>query len=158
DVDCTGRYNCYLPSGGIGVLSTSNFSYNAAYAAKTGWDFATGIGSLNATNLVNAWLGPSDSPVLRITKTHIGNFTQGQQNATYTVTVSNRTNATPTSGTVTVTETPSSGLTLVSMTGIGWTCLANNCRRSDALNGGESYSAITVTVNVTTNASSPQVN
>ena len=58
------------------------------------------------------------APVLSITKTHTGNFTQGQTNATYTVTVSNTGNA-PTSGTITVTETVPSGLTLVSMAGTG---------------------------------------
>jgi hypothetical protein len=26
-----------------------------AYPTKTGWDFATGLGSINVTNLVNAW-------------------------------------------------------------------------------------------------------
>jgi hypothetical protein len=35
-----------------GVLSTSNHSYKPAYAAGTGWDFATGIGTVNAYNLV----------------------------------------------------------------------------------------------------------
>jgi hypothetical protein len=66
--------------------------------------------------------------------------------------------AAPTSGTVTVTETLPAGLTLVSMSGAGWTCGSVTCTRNDALAGGNSYSAITVTVNVTANASSPQVN
>ncbi len=53
--DSIGDYNCYIPSGKYGVLSTSNSSYQPAYAATNGWDFATGIGSVNATNLVNQW-------------------------------------------------------------------------------------------------------
>ena len=53
DVNCTGTHNCYLPSGTNGVLSTSNSSYSKAYGTGTGWDFATGIGTVNATNLVN---------------------------------------------------------------------------------------------------------
>jgi subtilase family serine protease len=52
DVNCTGTHNCYRPSGTNGVLSTSNSSYKPAYGTKTGWDFATGIGTLNAYNLV----------------------------------------------------------------------------------------------------------
>jgi hypothetical protein len=48
----TGKVNCYLPSGLVGVLSTSNSAYQPAYPTTTGWDFATGIGSLNAYNLV----------------------------------------------------------------------------------------------------------
>jgi uncharacterized repeat protein (TIGR01451 family) len=158
DVDCTGTFSCYLPSGTDGVLSTSDHSYNPAYGTTTGWDFATGIGSVNATNLVNNWPTPLNGSALSITKTHSGNFTQGQQQASYTVTVSNRTNATPTNGAVTVIESVPSGLTLVSMTGAGWTCGANACTRSDALKGGASDPPITVTVNVANNASSPQVN
>lgn len=98
------------------------------------------------------------APLLSIRETHLGNFIQAQQNATYTVLVSNAANAGPTSGTVTVTETVPAGLTLASMIGSGWTCAGNTCSRSDALNGGSSYAPITVTVNVAANAVSPQVN
>jgi len=56
DVDCTGA-DCYLGGGSLGVLSTSNSAFMSAYAATAGWDFATGIGSVNATNLVNSWPG-----------------------------------------------------------------------------------------------------
>ena len=60
DVPCVdtrtiGANNCYLPSGDYGVLSTSNGAYQPAYGTTTGWDFATGLGSLNVTNLVNSW-------------------------------------------------------------------------------------------------------
>jgi subtilase family serine protease len=55
DVNCRGSINCYLPSGTNGVLSLSNGAYQKAYAASGGWDFATGIGSVNASNLVKYW-------------------------------------------------------------------------------------------------------
>jgi subtilase family serine protease len=55
DVNCTGTHNCYLPSGTNGVLSTSNTAYHPAYATAKGWDFATGLGTVNANNLVNQW-------------------------------------------------------------------------------------------------------
>jgi uncharacterized membrane protein len=58
DVDCVAAptlTNCYLPSGTNGVLSTSNSAYQPAYGTTTGWDFATGIGTVNAYNLVNNW-------------------------------------------------------------------------------------------------------
>ncbi|WP_263379650.1 S53 family peptidase [Granulicella paludicola] len=55
DVNCTGKVNCYIPSGTNGVLSTSTTSYLPAYKTTTGWDFATGIGTINAYNLVNNW-------------------------------------------------------------------------------------------------------
>jgi subtilase family serine protease len=58
DVPCTGTLNCFLGGGAIGVLSTSNTVYQPAYTATTGWDFATGIGTTNVTNLVTNWLQP----------------------------------------------------------------------------------------------------
>jgi subtilase family serine protease len=56
DVPCTGTFNCYLDGAAIGVLSTSNTSYEPAYATASGWDFATGIGSVNAFNLLKAFV------------------------------------------------------------------------------------------------------
>jgi hypothetical protein len=67
-VPCVGP-DCYQPSGNYGVLSTSTSSCEptnetdgdcGAYIATTGWDFATGIGSVNVTNLANSW--PSSAP------------------------------------------------------------------------------------------------
>ena len=103
----------------------------------------------------------ANPPMLTISKTHVGSFTQGQQNATYQVTVSNAASTVTTSGMVMVMETVPSGLTLMSMMGTGWTCpgtLVDNCTRSDALAAAQSYPPITVTVNVAGNATSPQVN
>jgi uncharacterized repeat protein (TIGR01451 family) len=120
----------------------------------------SGGGSANA-NTTDSTVIAVNPPVLSISKTHVGNLTQGQQNAIYTVTVSNGGAAGPSSGAVTVTETIPSGLTLVSMAGTGWACpgtAANNCARADALAAGQSYPAITVAVNVAANATSPQVN
>jgi uncharacterized repeat protein (TIGR01451 family) len=95
---------------------------------------------------------PSGSPSLSITKTHSGSFTQGQNGAAYTVTVSNVAGAAATSGTVAVTEIVPAGLTLVSMSGSGWSCGSGACTRSDTLLAGASYPPITVTVNVASNA------
>ncbi|MDE2184061.1 MAG: S8/S53 family peptidase [Alphaproteobacteria bacterium] len=55
DVNTIGQNNSYLPSGKNGVLSTSRTSYRPAYGTTGGWDFATGLGTVNANNLVNAW-------------------------------------------------------------------------------------------------------
>lgn len=101
------------------------------------------------------------APVLAVTETHAGNFNLGQQAATYTVTVKNGASAGATNGKVTVTETVPSGETLASMSGSGWTCPgsggANTCDRSDTLIAGAGYPALTATVNVASNAASPQV-
>jgi subtilase family serine protease len=55
DVNCTGTVNCYTPSGTNGVLSTDNNSYAPAFKSRKGYDFTTGIGSVNVANLVNNW-------------------------------------------------------------------------------------------------------
>jgi uncharacterized repeat protein (TIGR01451 family) len=96
-------------------------------------------------------------PRFSLTVRHNGTFTRGEQNATYTITVSN-TSATATTGAVTVSEALSSGLTLVSMAGTGWTCASHSCTRNDSLAGGSAYASITVTVNIANNAGSPLVN
>lgn len=59
-LDSTSIFNCYNPGGTstngiVGVLSTDNNSYQPAYGTTIGWDFATGIGTVNAANLVNNW-------------------------------------------------------------------------------------------------------
>jgi subtilase family serine protease len=71
DVNCAGTENCYGAAatftggrrGGFGApqangaLSGSSDSYAPAFTAAPGWNFATGIGSVNAFNLVNSWPG-----------------------------------------------------------------------------------------------------
>jgi subtilase family serine protease len=48
--------NCYRTTGNTyGILSTSNSALQPAYVTGTGWDFSTGIGSVNAYNLVMGW-------------------------------------------------------------------------------------------------------
>jgi len=93
----------------------------------------------------------SPEPVFTIQKTHTGNFVFGQMNATYTITVSNM-GAVASSGTVSVTDTPPTGLTLTSMSGSGWSCTLPTCTRSDSLNPGAPYATIAATVNVAANA------
>jgi subtilase family serine protease len=56
DVPCYGTNNCYLPEGeDYGVLSTSDSRMQVAYPATPGWDFATGLGTPNVTNVVKYW-------------------------------------------------------------------------------------------------------
>jgi len=99
-------------------------------------------------------------PSISITKSHAGNFTQGQVGATYTLTVSNAAGVSPTTAAVTVTDTVPAGLTLTGMSGSGWTCPTNGntCTRSDALAANSSYPAITVTVNVAADAPASAIN
>ncbi len=63
-VNCAGSANCYgylgnQPGHGFGdpdgALSVSDNLFTPAFAAATGWDFASGIGSVDAYNLVMKW-------------------------------------------------------------------------------------------------------
>ncbi len=55
-VPCYGTNDCYGSTlNDYGILSKSDTKFLQAYPTKTGWDFATGLGSINVTNLVNAW-------------------------------------------------------------------------------------------------------
>jgi hypothetical protein len=85
DVNCLGTVNCYLPSGTNGVLSTSDGSYLPAFGTTTGWDFATGIGTVNAANLANNW----PSPLSATTTTVISSLNPANQgvSVTFTATV-----------------------------------------------------------------------
>ena len=47
-------YDCYNTDY-IGVQSTSSTTFEATFNAGTGWDFATGIGTVNVYNLVTMW-------------------------------------------------------------------------------------------------------
>jgi len=69
DVPCTGSNNCYTPAGKYGVLSTSNSAFQPAYPATTGWNFATGIGTVNAYNLVMAFGTNAPTPTPTATAT-----------------------------------------------------------------------------------------
>jgi subtilase family serine protease len=56
DVPCAGKKNCYGSTGSTyGVLSVSDSKLEVAYQAGKGWDFTTGLGSINVTNIVNNW-------------------------------------------------------------------------------------------------------
>jgi subtilase family serine protease len=68
DVNCTNNatthspINCFNAGGTEGVLSISNTVLEPAYPTTVGWDFATGIGTTNATNLVNNAAWPKTTP------------------------------------------------------------------------------------------------
>lgn len=56
DVPCKGTDNCFTaPGDTYGVLSISSTDLEVAYPSGGGWDFASGLGTVNITNLVNRW-------------------------------------------------------------------------------------------------------
>ena len=54
-VNCTGTNNCFNSGGKFGVLSVTDTTLQPAFAAGTGYDFPSGIGTPNATNIVNGF-------------------------------------------------------------------------------------------------------
>ena len=135
------------------ITLTVNVAGNAA-ASLTNTASVSGGGESNTSNdSASDVTTVTQLPDLTISKTHSGNFTQGQTGATYTITVSNGGTG-PTSGTVTVTDTLPTGLTATAFSGTGWSCTLGTltCTRSDALSASSSYPTITLTVNVAGNA------
>ncbi|HUQ34396.1 MAG TPA: hypothetical protein VM095_19905 [Pyrinomonadaceae bacterium] len=134
---------------GVNVAANAPFNVTNSVTVSGGGELNTANDSATDATTING------VPDLTITKSHTGNFTQGQSNATYTITVSNSGTA-ATSGTVTVTDTLPAGLTFVSGSAAPWSCSAVGqvvtCTRSDALAPASSYPALTLTVNVSATA------
>jgi uncharacterized repeat protein (TIGR01451 family) len=106
-------------------------------------------------------VGPAAAgPDLTLAKTRTGSGTllPGQP-VTFTVRTTN-VGGSPTSGTVTVTETPPSGLTVTALSGSGWSCnvAALTCTRADVLAPLASYPDISVTANIAVGAVGTLVN
>ncbi len=163
----------------VNVIATSGCAWTAvsdsSFLSISGGASGSGNGTVSYQVTANSGAGRSGTltiagqtftvmqagvsgPTLTISKSHTGNFSQGQTNAQYSVTVTNSGAGSTNGGAVSVTDTVSGGLALVSMAGTGWVCNANTCTRSDVLAAGSSYSPLTVTVNVAAGAISPQVN
>lgn len=139
---------------GLAFDSAGNLiaSNSATPAALYSIPLTGGAATLVGTSTVGMGdMASALAPDLTITKTHTGNFTQGQTGATYTVTVSNSGNLL-TTGTVSVTDAVPSGLTPTAASGTGWTCsIAGQdvtCSSSTSIAVGATAPAITLTVNV----------
>lgn len=124
------------------------------YAAGPGYDLVTGLGSIDANNLVAAWVA-FIQPYLSVTLSHLGDFVQGQNGAVYTVTVTN-TSTEPSTGTVYVSQQGSFGLNRLSFGGAGWNCNApvipTVCMNGTPVPPGGSYPPLNITVNIPLNA------
>ncbi|MGJ5819552.1 InlB B-repeat-containing protein [Paludibaculum fermentans] len=119
-------------------LNTRLFSRLAAYLFLAFAGAATG----------QAAAGPD----LTIALTHTSSFLRGQTNAVYLIRVSNS-GVGATSGAISVVESMPSGITITTMSGPGWACLANTCTRSDSFAPGQMLPTITVLASV--NAAAP---
>lgn len=140
-----------------GVASFSNLSLN-----KTANGYTLAASSASLTGATSGPFNVTNPPDLNISKTHSGNFIQGEYGAQYTITVKNIGGA-PSNGPVTVVDNLPAGLTATKFEadfGSDWSCtLANlTCTQSDALGVGQTYPPITLTVHVSNNAPSMVTN
>jgi hypothetical protein len=86
---------------------------------------------------------------MTVSSSHTGTFAPEQGGAVYTLTASNSGTG-ATNGIVTVSDLVPDSLSAQSIGGQGWACTqpSGPCTRSDSLNPGASYPALTLTVNV----------
>ena len=140
--------------------ANSGYTFNnwAGNVANTNSASTSVIMSAPESVTANFTLAPT-APDLAITKTHSGDFNQGDTNRVYTIVVSN-VGGPPTSGKVWVADLLPSGLSFSAIYGSGWSCSSSlvKCSRSDALAPGHSYPPITVKVNVSSHAPSSVTN
>ena len=138
------------------VLDAFPAPANRPDSFKLGFASSTGDG-INFHEIINVrveTIATPPLPDLAITKTHSGNFIQGQT-GTYTLRVQNLATATgPTYGPVAVTDTLPEGFNFVSATGNNWNCSAVGQQvtcvyNGPAVNPGGSLPDITLNVNVT---------
>jgi len=147
-----------LPGNGDGT-----FGAPASYAAGSGPVAVVvadvnrdGVPDLAVANLnsssVSILLNKCPAADLTLSKTHSGDFRQGDVGKTYTITVQNV--GVGPSGAVSVTDTLPTGFNATDMSGTGWNCTLNTltCTRTDALAPGATYPVITLTVNVASDA------
>jgi len=142
-------------TGTFGTATTTSFGNSAAFVAVGDFnsDGHSDFAATSTNNLLYVFLGIGQYPVLTAASAHSGSFTQGQTGATYTLTVTN-TSTLATFGTVSVVDSLPAGLTATAISGTNWNCtLATvTCTRNDSLLASQSYSPITITVSVASNA------
>jgi uncharacterized repeat protein (TIGR01451 family) len=132
---------------------TTSVGVGATPGVVTNTAVVSGGGDSNSTNntatdetIIAAPLSGMD---LTITKRHSPLTVVPGQTFSYFIAVLN-VGSSPSSGTVTVTETPPAGLTVTALSGAGWTCTVatRTCTRSDALAPASAYPDIAVTTSV----------
>jgi hypothetical protein len=112
-VPCEGTLDCgFAPtSGGYGIMMDPNNPTVPAYTTTAGYDLATGLGSLNAANLVTAWNSASFSPsTTTLASLTPVNLTHGQAVSISVTVTAQKSTGTPT-GSVALMAAASGGTT-----------------------------------------------
>ena len=145
------------------IIVTTSVGAGVAAGTVTNTAVVSGGGDTNNGNNTatdpTVITSPVGGPDLSLLKTPSAGSVAPGQTITFTIRVMNVGDA-PTSGTITVTETPPPALTVTALSGSGWTCVVatRTCLRADALAQGGSYPEITVTAVVAANAAGTVVN
>jgi uncharacterized repeat protein (TIGR01451 family) len=150
------RSDALLPGVSYPPLTLTVAVANNAAASISNTATVSGGGEINTANDSSTDVAAVTQVAdLTVSKSHTGNFHQGDAADTYTVTVHN-VGAGPSSGTVTVTDVLTAGLTPTAANGTGWATQINGttvtATRSDVLAAAGSYPALTITVSVANNA------
>ena len=142
---------------GTGGMYTTDFhdvtmGNNLYYAAKVGYDNASGWGSFNGTNLFASLTQATTAPLFNFIMKHNGSFTRGET-GTYRIVVSNK-GTSSTSEPVAVAVALPTGLSYNSYSGSDWVFdpCALTFTQSAALNPGSSYPTLVLNVSVATTA------
>lgn len=162
-VECTTTNNCFDSADGYGVLSTSNSVLQPAYGTTAGWDFATGIGSINVANLVNAWPGSAPQPDFSISASPTSvTIVQGGSAGSTTITVNPvnafngsvnlSTSALPSGVTASFSPNPSTGSSKLTLNASGTAATGTVMLTITGTSGGLTH---TTSVSLTINAAPP---
>ncbi len=122
------------------------------------------IAATDPSGATNGWCVQlaENPPVVTVLVPSTSTFTQGQQGASFTVTVNNTgpgSTGDPTLGSdpMTVTDTLNSAFTYANFSGTGWSCSASaqtvTCTNDSAVVDGNEYPELTIDVNVSNTAS-----
>ena len=150
-------------AGVFGGTGSSTYNGNGTWSLYLDDGGPTGDGE--TTNLTGGWCVSltENLPSVTVSKSHSGNFTQGQQGAQFAVDIENKngpgSTGDPTGGSnpLTVTDTLNSAFAYAGFSGTGWNCSAVaqtvTCTNDSAVAEGSSYGALTIDVNVSPTAS-----
>jgi hypothetical protein len=143
------------PGNAIDHTYNGAFTYNASLTVTD----SRGKKSENAA-IQNITVTPPAPSDLVVSKSHAGDFTQGQKGASLHDQRQERRRGPTTSQAVSVIDTLPAGLSAVSIAGNGWTCTLSplTCTRSDPVGASFQYPAIYLTVNVDKKAPASVVN
>jgi len=143
--------------GTVNPIDTTTSTGTATSVFTAGSTPGAGSGTATVDNqTVSVTINIAGAPVLAVSKSHTGNFTQGST-AVWKLQVSNTAAAgDPTTGAVvTLVDTLPVGYTLASFSGTGWSCSGSGtvtCLSNQVVAGGGSFSALQLTVNVPLNS------